>query len=81
MTAARFGLIPVAELIGRLNRHLKGWANYYRFGHPRAAFRKVNDYIRRRLYRFLRRRSQRRWKLPANLSAYRYFQQLGLLYL
>jgi len=81
MTAARFGLVPVATLIGRLNRHLKGWANYYRLGHPRAAFRKVNDYIRRRLYRLLRRRSQRRWKLPANLSAYRYFQQLGLLYL
>ena len=81
MTAARYGLLPLAQLIGKLNRHLKGWANYYRFGHPRVAFRTVNAYLRRRLYRLLRRRSQRRWKAPANLSSYRYFQQRGLLYL
>lgn len=81
MTAARYGLLPLAQLIRRLNRHLKGWANYYRFGHPRVAFRKVNAYVRRRLYRLLRRRSQRRWKAPVNLSSYRYFQQRGLLYL
>jgi RNA-directed DNA polymerase len=81
MTAARYGLLPLAQLIRKLNRHLKGWANYYRFGQPRLAFRTVNTYLRRRLYRLLRRRSQRRWKASANLSSYRYFQQRGLLYL
>lgn len=81
MTAARYSLIPPPELIGRLNRHLKGWANYYRLGHPRATFRQVNQYVRRRLYRLLRRRSQRPWKVPAHLSPYYYFQQLGLIYL
>ena len=81
MTAARYSLIPLPELIGRLNRHLKGWANYYRLGHPRATFRQVNQYVRRRLYRLLRRRSQRPWKVPAHLSPYYYFQQLGLIYL
>jgi RNA-directed DNA polymerase len=81
MTAARYSLIPLPELIGRLNRHLKGWANYYRLGHPRVTFRQVNQYVRRRLYRLLRRRSQRPWKVPAHLSPYYYFQQLGLIYL
>jgi RNA-directed DNA polymerase len=81
MTAIRHGGTPLPELIGRLNRHLKGWANYYRLGHPRVTFRKVNWYVRRRLYRLLRRRSQRPWKTPKDLSVYQYFRQMGLIYL
>jgi RNA-directed DNA polymerase len=81
MTAARHGSKPLPELIGELNRHLKGWANYYRLGHPRAAFRKVNGYVRRRLERHLRRRSQRPWKAPDDLTVYQYFHKLGLIYL
>ena len=42
------------EMIGELTRHLKGRANYYRLGHPRMTFRKVNRYARRRLQRHLR---------------------------
>jgi RNA-directed DNA polymerase len=81
MTAARHGATPLPELIARLNRHLKGWANYYRLGHPRVAFRKVNWYVQQRLYRHLRRRSQRPWKPPKDLTLYQYFCQLGLIYL
>src|ERR1700745_1487917 len=81
MTAARYGAKPLPELIGELNRHLKGWVNYYRLGHPRANLRKVNRYVRRRLKRHLRRRSQRPWKAPVDLTVYRYFQKLGLIYL
>jgi RNA-directed DNA polymerase len=81
MTAARQSGIPLPELIGQLNRHLKGWANYYRLGHPRVTFQQVNWYVRRRLHRFLRRRSQRPWKKPKDLSVNQYLQQLGLIYL
>ena len=81
MTAARHGATPLPELIARLNRHLKGWANYYRLGHPRVTLRRVNRYVRQRLHRHLRRRSQRRWKAPADLTPYQYFARLGLLYL
>src|SRR5215469_2101833 len=81
MTAARHGATPLPELIGRLNRHLKGWANYYRLGHPRVTFRKVNRYVRQRLHRHLRRRSQRPWKAPADLTPNQYFAQIRLLYL
>jgi RNA-directed DNA polymerase len=81
MTAARQGSKLLPELIGQLNLHLKGWANYYRLGHPRVAFRTVNDYVSRRLHRFLRRRSQRPWKTPEGITTYRYLHQLGLIYL
>jgi RNA-directed DNA polymerase len=81
MTSARQGTKPLPELIGELNLQLKGWANYYRLGHPREAFRQVNWFVRRRLQRHLRRRSQRPWKPPADLTDYQYFQQLGLIYL
>lgn len=81
MTAVQRSCIPLPELIGQLNRHLKGWANYYQLGHPRVTFRKLNWYVRRRLYRLLRRRSQRPWKKPKELTIYQYFRQLGLIYL
>lgn len=81
MTAARNSGIPLPELIGQLNRHLKGWANYYRLGHPRVTFQQVNWYVRRRLSRLLRRRSQRPWKKPKDLTLNEYLRQLGLIYL
>jgi RNA-directed DNA polymerase len=81
MTANQRGNIPLPELIGQLNRQLKGWANAFRYGHPRTTFRKLNWYVRRRLYRLLRRRSQRPWKTPKELTVYQYLTNLGLIYL
>lgn len=81
LTSARYCAKPLPKLIAELNLHLKGWANYYRLGYPRATFREVNRYIRRRLQRHLRRRSQRPWKPPPGLAAYQYLKQLGLIYL
>ena len=79
MTAVQRSSIALPELIGQLNRHLKGWANYYRLGHPRAVFRTINRYVRRRLQRQLQRRSQRPWKKPKELTVYQYFHKLGLI--
>jgi len=33
---------PLPELIGRVNRHLWGWSNYFRLGYPRKAFWQLN---------------------------------------
>ncbi len=49
--------IPLPELIASLNRHLKGWANYYRQGYSRRAFRSINWFVNQRLWRHLNRRS------------------------
>ena len=28
---------PLPQLVARLNRHLEGWANYFRYGYPALA--------------------------------------------
>jgi RNA-directed DNA polymerase len=81
MTSAKHGWKPLPELIGELNRHLKGWTNYYRLGQPRQAFQRLNRYVRQRLYQRLRRSSQRPWKAAPGQTAYGYFKELGLIYL
>ena len=72
---------PIPDLIEELNRHLGGWANYFSYGYPRPAFRKMNFYVRLRLRRHLHRRSQRAFRPPKNVSLYRHLNDLGLIYL
>lgn len=73
--------MPLPDLIADLNIHLRGWANYYRLGYPRNAFRRVNAYTCYRLTRHLRRRSQRPWKPKGDRSAYETLRAMGLIYL
>ena len=81
LTSTKLCFYPVPALIHRVNRHLRGWANYFSYGHPRVAFRQTNQFVRHRLYRHLRRRSQRPYRPPAGKTFYRHFADLGLLYL
>src|SRR3989441_2432375 len=37
---------PMPELIGRLNRHLRGWANYFGLGYSRKSFWHLNHFVR-----------------------------------
>jgi len=72
---------PLPDLINELNHHLKAWSNYFRPGYSRNAFRQINCYVRLRLSRHLRRRSQRPWRPANGLSVYGHLDQLGLIYL
>jgi RNA-directed DNA polymerase len=81
MLNKRQGHVPVPTLIVRVNRQLRGWANYFSFGYPRKAKRMLNWYVRNRLVRHLRRRSQRPFRPPKGRSFYQHFKQLGLIYL
>jgi RNA-directed DNA polymerase len=72
---------PLPDLIEQLNRHLKAWSNYFRSGYSRDAFRQVNSYVRMRLARHLRRRSQRPWRPVEGTSVYAHLAHLGLIYL
>ena len=81
MTRRRFCWQPLPDLVADLNRHLKGWANYFDFGYPRRAFRRINGYVRARMAAHLKRRSQRAFRLPEGLTSYRYLADLGLVLL
>lgn len=72
---------PIPKLIDELNRHLRGWSNYYGYGYPRKAFRDMNSYTRERLTKHLQRRSQRAYKVPEGKTYYQHINELGLIYL
>lgn len=74
--------LPIPALIQQLNRQLTGWANYFRFGYSRMAFRHINNHVQQRVYRHLRRRSQRRYRPPKGVTFYKHVRdKLGLVYL
>lgn len=79
MTSSRMCFKPITALILTLNRHLAGWANYFAFGHPRAAFRAIDFAVQQRLRAHLGRRSQRPYRLPKGKTFYRHFADLGLV--
>jgi RNA-directed DNA polymerase len=81
MTSKAHGWKPIPVLIEELNRHLRGWANYFRFGYPRDAFDQINRHVLLRLGRHLRRRSQRPFQPPKGVTAYEHYKRMGLRYL
>jgi RNA-directed DNA polymerase len=81
MVNRQHSFVPVTELIERVNRQQRGWANYFSFGYPRMAMRHINWFVIGRLIGHLRRRSQRPFRPPKGRSDYQHLKQLGLIYL
>jgi len=79
LTARRRGCIPIPRIVADVNRHLRGWANYFDHGYPRKAFREINAYVERRLYAHLNRRSQRPFRCPKGRSVHEHLERLGLV--
>ena len=67
------------QMIEELNGHLTGWANYFSYGYPRKGFRQINTYVRQRLTRHVRRRSQRPFRPANGVSYYEHFDSMGLV--
>jgi RNA-directed DNA polymerase len=81
MTGPKMCFKPPGVLIAEINAQLRGWANYFGRGYPRKAFRRLNGFVRLRLERHLKRRSQRPYRPPKGQTWYAHFQRLGLAYL
>ena len=69
---------PIPVLIGELNRHLRGWANYFSFGCPTSAYCEIERHVQGRLVQHLHRRSQRPYRPPQGESWLRHLARLGL---
>lgn len=78
---ARHSYEPLPDMMDRVNRHFRGWKNYFTLGHPRREFRKLNWQLERRLGRHLQRRSQRGYRVPEGVSINAHLQKLGLQFL
>lgn len=81
MIGTRQSHVPLPELIKSINIHLAGWRNYFNQGYPWKAWHNINGFVRERLRRHLRRRSQRPWRPPQGKTFYETFDQMGLILL
>jgi len=52
-TARRYTRLDAEELVGRLNRQLRGWANYFQLGPVSKAYRAVDAHVTKRLRQWL----------------------------
>jgi RNA-directed DNA polymerase len=78
LSSGRARYLPIPVLIQTLNRHLRGWGGYFRYGYPRRAFDQINEHVQVCLRQNLRRRSQRPFRPPEGVTDYANFQRLGL---
>jgi len=52
-------LLPIKATVDRVNRFVRGWAAYFRFGNSTRHFEKVRDYMRMRLALLISKRHKR----------------------
>ena len=78
MTARKWNWQPISELIGVINRQVKGWKTYFCCGYPRHAFQDLDYFVRMRLIKHLMRRSQRPLRPPEGVGWFDFLDQLGL---
>ena len=53
LTERRKAWRDVEELIGRINRKLRGWSNYFRIGTVSKAYRNIDSHVRYRVRQWL----------------------------
>jgi RNA-directed DNA polymerase len=79
LTSPHLNYQSLDQIVAGLNRHMVGWANYFGFGHPRVAFRKINWFVNFRMCRHLAHRSQRKYRPPVGVSIYSHLREKGLI--
>lgn len=72
----------LVDVIDEVNLMIRGWANYFKVGYPRQAYRDINYYLQQRFNRFMSNRSQRKLKMrKQGESLYAFLRRKGLRFL
>lgn len=71
--------LPVEEVVKDLNRFLRGWAGYFRYGHSAARFHTIAQHARDRLALFIGKRHKRGRGFGRSVVAYKSKDSCGLL--
>ena len=78
LTTPRDVLLPPEVVVGRLNRLLTGWANYFTLGQVSPAYEAVDRHATRRLRQWICRKHQVRTGKEVRFPAMRLWQEYGL---
>jgi group II intron reverse transcriptase/maturase len=78
LTTRRKAWLDVEVLIGRLNRKLRGWSNYFRIGTVSKAYRNINSHTRYRVRHWLCAKFKEQGQGKKRFSDKHLHQKLGL---
>ena len=79
MTAISMTWQETTQMVGKLNRTLRGWANYFQVATVSGAYQAVDDYTVARLRRWLRTKFKKRRKRGGGYPPAILYDRLGLL--
>jgi group II intron reverse transcriptase/maturase len=72
-------LLPVEVIVMNVNRFVRGWAAYFRYGNSSRHFDKIRGYLRMRLALVISKRHRRSRAFGWSVVAYSSANQLGLI--